>query len=129
AKEMISLGITIDVVLGFNTKSDVFYVKEFMELGAKVTVCTMDGSVGYHGNTVEAIKHMKIPVEYYYTCGPLKMLQALLENKYQGQLSFEERMGCGFGACMGCSHKTIDSYKRICKEGPVLESSEVYVNV
>lgn len=128
AKQMIELGITCDVVLGYNSKKDIFYADEFAKLGANVTVCTMDGSTGFHGNVVEAMEYFKIPVSYYYACGPEKMLQALLEKKYIGQLSFEERMGCGFGACMGCSHKTIDSYKRICKEGPVLESSEVYVN-
>lgn len=127
-KELIRLGITCDVVLGFNSINDVFYQAQFEKLGATVYICTMDGSMGYHGNVIDAIKHFNLPVDYYYTCGPEKMLYALIEKKYVGQLSFEERMGCGFGACMGCSHKTIESYKRICKEGPVLESSEVYIN-
>ena len=76
---------------------------------------------------IDVIKQLDINVNYYYACGPEPMLHALVKEGYEGQLSFEERMGCGFGACMGCSHKTIDSYKRICKEGPVLESSEVLV--
>lgn len=127
-KELVGLGITCDVVLGFQSKKDVFYQEQFEQLGVNVYICTMDGSMGYHGNVVDAITYFDLPVDYYYTCGPEKMLFALIKKKYNGQLSFEERMGCGFGACMGCSHKTIESYKRICKEGPVLLSSEVYIN-
>lgn len=127
AEEMTEKQIDFDVVIGFNTKIDVFLEAKFRSLGAKVYVCTMDGSYGYKGNVVEVIKNLNLDFDYYYSCGPEKMLHALVKEGYTGQLSFEERMGCGFGACMGCTHKTLDSYKRICKEGPVLESSEVYI--
>lgn len=116
-----------DVVIGFNTKLDVFLEAKFRALGANVYVATMDGSYGYEGNVIDVIKNLHLEFDYYYACGPEKMLHALVKEGYEGQLSFEERMGCGFGACMGCTHKTIDSYKRICKEGPVLESSEVFI--
>lgn len=128
AKELASKNIEFDVVLGFHSKHDIFLEGMFRSLGANVYVATMDGSYGYHGNVIDVIKEHKINFDYYYACGPEKMLHALVEEGYTGQLSFEERMGCGFGACMGCSHKTISLYKRICKEGPVLESNEVYIN-
>lgn len=127
AEELTKNKQDFEVVIGFNTKLDVFLEAKFRSLGAKVHVCTMDGSYGYQGNVIDVIKNLNIDFDYYYSCGPEKMLHALVKEEYTGQLSFEERMGCGFGACMGCSHKTIDSYKRICKEGPVLESSEVYI--
>lgn len=128
AEEMTRKGLDFEVVIGFNTKLDVFLEAKFRSLGAKVHVCTMDGTYGYKGNVIDIIKSLKIDFDYYYSCGPEKMLHALVKEGYEGQLSFEERMGCGFGACMGCSHKTLDSYKRICKEGPVLESSEVFIS-
>lgn len=128
AKQLYSKGIAFDVVLGFNTKADIFLLKEFQLLGASVFIATMDGTYGFKGNVVELIKKYELSFDYYYACGPEKMLHALVSEAYEGQLSFEERMACGFGACMGCSHKTLTSFKRICKEGPVLESSEVVIN-
>ncbi len=129
AKQLASKKIEFDVVLGFNSKHDIFLEGMFRSLGANVYVATMDGTYGYHGNVIDVIKEHNLLFDYYYACGPEKMLHALIHEGYKGQLSFEERMGCGFGACMGCSHKTLTSYKRICKEGPVLESNEVYINV
>lgn len=128
AKELQKQGVEFDVVLGFNNKNDVFLEAMFRALGAKVYIATMDGTYGYKGNVVDLIKQLDLQFDYYYSCGPEKMLQALVSEGYEGQLSFEERMGCGFGACMGCTTRTLTSHKRICKEGPVLESSEVYIN-
>ena len=125
AKELYKEKIKFDVVLGFSSKSDVFLEGLFRSLGANVYVTTMDGSYGYKGNVLDLINLKNLYYDYYYACGPEVMLHALVKTNIEGQLSFEERMGCGFGACMGCSCKTITSYKRICKEGPVLESSEV----
>jgi dihydroorotate dehydrogenase electron transfer subunit len=128
AKQLAMKNIEFDVVLGFANKDDIFFEKEFQEYAKNVYVSTMDGTLGYRGNVLELIQSYSLDFEYYYACGPEKMLHALIRTEYVGQLSFEERMGCGFGACMGCSHKTIDSFKRICKEGPVLESWEVFIN-
>ncbi len=128
AEELKCKGKKFDVVIGFNTKIDVFLEAKFRALGARVYVATMDGTYGHKGNVVDIIKNLNIEFDYYYACGPERMLHALVEEGYEGQLSFEERMGCGFGACMGCTHKTLDSYKRICKEGPVLESKEVFIS-
>lgn len=127
AKELKEKGIKFDAVLGFNNRYDVFKENVFHSLAENTYISTMDGSYGYKGTVIDVIKQVNLDVNYYYACGPEPMLHALVKEGYEGQLSFEERMGCGFGACMGCSHKTIDSYKRICKEGPVLESSEVYI--
>ncbi len=128
AKKLVASGINFDVVLGFNNSSDSFLIDEFKELGVHVYIATIDGTLGYLGNVLDLIKDYQIDFDYFYACGPEKMLHALVLEGYDGQLSFEERMGCGFGACMGCSHKTKTGYKRICKEGPVLESSEVVVD-
>lgn len=125
AKKLHKENIEFDVVLGFNSKVDVFFEGMFRALGAKVYVTTIDGSYGYKGNVLDVIKLKNLYFDYYYACGPEKMLHALVKEDYSGQLSFEERMGCGFGACIGCSHETKTSYVRICKEGPVLESYEV----
>lgn len=125
AKDLHKKGIEFDVVLGFNNKYDVFLEGMFRSLGANVYVATMDGTYGYKGNVLDVINLKNLHFDYYYACGPEKMLDALVQMNKEGQLSYEERMGCGFGACMGCSCKTKTSYKRICKEGPVLESSEV----
>lgn len=125
AKELYQQNIEFDVVLGFSSKVDVFLEGLFRSLGANVYVATMDGSYGYKGTVLDVIKLKNLYFDYYYSCGPEGMLHAIASEDWNGQLSFEERMGCGFGACMGCSCKTITSYKRICKEGPVLESSEV----
>ena len=114
----------IQVVLGFNTAAEMFCVDEFKELGCDVIVATADGSCGIKGFVTDAIADLDY--SYFYTCGPEPMLKALHKvTKTDGQMSFEKRMGCGFGACMGCSCKTITGYKRICKEGPVLRKEEV----
>lgn len=124
AKELIEKGEKVSVVLGFNTKSEVFYENEFKDLGCDVTVCTADGSYGTQGFVTAAMEN--IDYSYFYTCGPEPMLKAIYKaSKTSGELSFEERMGCGFGACMGCSCKTITGYKRICKDGPVMKKEEI----
>ncbi len=124
AKKLLAEGKKVSVILGFNTKSEVFYEKEFLALGADVTVTTVDGSYGLKGFVTDALNNMSYT--YFYTCGPEPMLKAVYKaSKSSGQMSFEKRMGCGFGACMGCSCKTITGYKRICKEGPVMKKEEI----
>ncbi len=124
AKELKKMGKKVRVILGFNTKSELFYEEEFKMLGCEVTVTTVDGSYGIKGFVTDALKEMEY--SYFYTCGPEPMLKAVYKtSKTSGQMSFEKRMGCGFGACMGCSCKTITGYKRICKEGPVMEKEEI----
>ena len=126
AKELLAQGKKVSVVLGFNTAAEVFYAEEFRQLGAEVYVSTADGSMGAKGFVTDAIREAKIEFDYFYACGPLPMLKALCDNCSQkGELSFEERMGCGFGACMGCSCKTLTGNKRICKEGPVMRREEI----
>ena len=127
AKKLIEEGKEVSVILGFNTKSEVFYEDEFKALGAKVLVTTVDGSYGIKGFVTNAMDG--IDYTYFYTCGPEPMLKAVYNSSVtEGQFSFEERMGCGFGACMGCSCKTITGYKRICKEGPVMRKEEILWN-
>ena len=124
AKKLKAMGKDVSVILGFNTKSEIFCEEDFKALGCKVTVATADGSYGVKGFVTTAMKDMDY--SYFYTCGPEPMLKAIYnESKTGGQFSFEERMGCGFGACMGCSCKTVTGYKRICKEGPVLKKEEI----
>ncbi|MBR2019399.1 MAG: dihydroorotate dehydrogenase electron transfer subunit [Clostridia bacterium] len=124
AKDLIAMGKQVSVILGFNTKDEVFYENEFRALGADVTVATADGSYGVKGFVTDAMKD--IDYTYFYTCGPEPMLKAVWNaSKTGGQFSFEERMGCGFGACMGCSCKTLVGNKRICKDGPVLRKEEI----
>lgn len=124
AKQLLAQGKQVHVVLGFNTKDEVFYEEEFKALGADVTVTTVDGSYGLKGFVTDALKG--IEYTYFYTCGPEPMLKAVYKaTSTSGQMSFEKRMGCGFGACMGCSCKTITGYKRICKEGPVMRKEEI----
>lgn len=126
AKELLAQGKKVSVVLGFNTAAEVFYADEFRQLGAEVYVSTADGSVGVKGFVTDAIRESGVAFDYFYACGPLPMLKALCDNCAQrGELSFEERMGCGFGACMGCSCKTLTGNKRICKEGPVMRREEI----
>lgn len=123
-KVLISQGKSPSVILGFNTAEEVFYADEFKELGAEVYIATADGSVGTKGFVTDVLD--KISYTYYYACGPEPMFKAINKiAKTSGQLSFESRMGCGFGACMGCSCKTLTGYKRICKEGPVMRSEEI----
>ncbi len=124
AKKLISEGKKVTVILGFNTAEEIFCEDDFKALGADVIVATADGSYGVKGFVTDALK--EVDYTYFYTCGPEPMLKALYKaTTTSGQFSFEERMGCGFGACMGCSCKTITGYKRICKEGPVLKKEEI----
>lgn len=122
AKELIKAGKKVKVLLGFHSKEDVFYADEFAALGAETVVVTSDGSVGKKGRVTDYMDDYS----YVYVCGPEGMLKSVYEKSTtSGQFSFEERMGCGFGACMGCSCKTVTGYKRICKDGPVLRKEEI----
>jgi dihydroorotate dehydrogenase electron transfer subunit len=123
AKKLITEGKKVSVILGFNTQSEIFYEDQFKALGCDVTVTTVDGSYGVKGFVTDALP---ASYSYFYTCGPEPMLKAVYKaTSTSGQMSFEERMGCGFGACMGCSCKTLTGYKRICKEGPVMKKEEI----
>ena len=123
-KKLVAEGKKVTVVLGFNSKDDVFYEDEFRVLGADVHIATADGTYGTKGFVTDVIKNLQYT--FFYTCGPEPMFRAMHKMmKTPGQYSFEERMGCGFGACMGCSCKTLTGNKRICKEGPVMESEEI----
>ena len=123
AKELLAQGKKVTVCLGFNTASEVYYDEEFYKIGCRVRMATVDGSLGAKGFVTDV---MPDGYSYVYTCGPEPMLKAVYKNSNtSGQFSFEERMGCGFGACMGCSCKTITGYKRICKDGPVLRKEEI----
>ena len=124
ARKLISEGKTVTAVLGFNKEEEIFYKDEFEKLGARVLISTVDGSVGVKGFVTDAMK--EIDFSYTYCCGPEPMLKAVYNaSEKSGQFSFEERMGCGFGACMGCSCKTKYGNKRICKDGPVLVKEEI----
>ena len=126
ARNLIAQGKSVTVVLGFNTASEVFYQSEFEALGAKVIVATADGSAGCKGFVTDAIAQNNIEAEYFYSCGPLPMLRALTTAlDIPGEISLEERMGCGFGICMGCSIQTASGPKRVCKEGPVFKKEEI----
>ena len=123
ARMLRDAGKEVQAVLGFNTKAEVFGEGAFQEMDCKTTVTTVDGSYGVKGFVTDALPE---DYSYFYTCGPEPMLRAVYKATCtSGQFSFEERMGCGFGACMGCSCKTITGYKRICREGPVLEKEEI----
>jgi dihydroorotate dehydrogenase electron transfer subunit len=127
AKKLIAAGKPVQVVLGFNTKADVFCVEEFKALGCEVAIASADGSVGVKGFVTDALPDSGT-YDCFYACGPLPMLKALdkaIPAGLPGQLSFEERMGCGFGACMGCTVPVKGGYKRICKDGPVLDREEI----
>ena len=124
AKRLIADGKTPAVVLGFNKKEEIFYEEEFKALGCKIFVTTVDGSYGIKGVVTDALQ--ALDYTHFFTCGPEPMLKAVYKaSKTSGQMSFEERMGCGFGACMGCSCKTLTGYKRICKDGPVMRKEEI----
>ncbi len=124
AKKLRAEGKEVKVILGFNTSSEIFYEEEFKKLGCDVTVTTVDGSYGVKGFVTTVLENCDYT--YFYTCGPEPMLKAVYKaSSTSGQMSFEERMGCGFGACMGCSCKTLTGYKRICKEGPVMKKEEI----
>ncbi len=123
AKQLRAAGKRVSVVLGFNKADEVFYAEEFAALGCEVTVTTADGSMGVKGFVTDALPE---GYTHVYTCGPEPMLRAVYnKTTTSGQYSFEERMGCGFGACMGCSCKTITGNKRICREGPVMRKEEI----
>lgn len=123
AKQLINAGKEVSVILGFNCRDEIFYEEEFKNLGCNVTVTTVDGSYGVKGFVTDAFLK---DYSYFFTCGPEPMLKAVYKNTVtSGQFSFEERMGCGFGACMGCSCKTLTGNKRICKDGPVMKKEEI----
>ena len=123
ARQLREMGKAVRVILGFNTKDEVFYEEEFRALGCDVTVTTVDGSHGVKGFVTNALDGKQ---SYYYTCGPLPMIKALLQAAgTNGEVSMEERMGCGFGACMGCTIQTTTGPKRVCKEGPVFPAEEL----
>ena len=125
ARKLISENKKVTVVLGFNTAEEAFYAEEFEKIGATVYVATADGSIGTKGFVTAVIDTLS-DYDYFFTCGPEPMLKAVYNGtKTSGELSFEERMGCGFGACMGCSCKTKYGNKRICKDGPILEKEEI----
>ncbi len=126
-RDLLSKGKSVTVILGFNTASEIFYAEKFEALGARVIVATADGSKGVTGFVTDAIRQSGVEYDYIYSCGPIPMLKALCAaTETDGEFSFEERMGCGFGVCMGCTCHTADGgHKRICKEGPVLKRSEI----
>lgn len=124
AKKLRQAGKKVSVILGFNTSDEVFFEEAFRALDCEVAVTTVDGSYGQKGYVTDALAG--IDYTYFYACGPEPMLKAVHKStKTSGQMSFEERMGCGFGACMGCSCKTLTGYKRICKDGPVMRKEEI----
>ncbi len=123
-KKLVAQGKKVTVILGFNTKEEIFFEDEFKALGATVYITTVDGSYGTKGFVTDVMKNLDYT--YFFTCGPMPMFKAIEATAVtSGQYSFEERMGCGFGACMGCSCKTKYGNKRICKDGPVLEREEI----
>lgn len=125
-KRLIAEGKQPRVIIGFNTASEVFYLEEFRALGVEVYCATADGTMGDKGFVTDVIRQRAVEFDYLYTCGPLPMLKALYDaTEVDGQYSFEERMGCGFGACMGCTCKTKYGNKRICKDGPILKREEI----
>ena len=125
-RDLIARGKDVTVMLGFNTEAEIFYAEKFEEAGAKVIIATADGSVGIKGFVTNAIAESGVEADYFYSCGPLPMLKALCQSlEIDGEVSLEERMGCGFGICMGCSIQTTKGAKRVCKEGPVFKKEEV----
>ena len=124
AKKLVEAGKVPAVILGFNKQEEIFYEEEFKALGCRVYVTTVDGSYGIKGFVTDALK--EVEYTHFFTCGPEPMLKAVYRaSTTSGQMSFEERMGCGFGACMGCSCETLTGYKRICKDGPVMRKEEI----
>ena len=124
-KKLIAEGKKPQVVLGFNAKHEIFLAHDFRDLGADVYIATADGSVGTKGFVTDVIK--LLDYSYFYSCGPMPMFKAMEQvMTTSGQYSFEERMGCGFGACMGCTIQTKAGYKRGCKDGPVFFREEVF---
>lgn len=125
-RDLVAQGKRVSVVLGFNTQQEIFYAEEFERAGANVIIATADGSTGIKGFVTDAIRESDIGFDYFYSCGPLPMLKALCgATDRPGEVSLEERMGCGFGICMGCSIQTASGAKRVCKEGPVFKKEDV----
>ena len=124
ANDFFNKGIKANVILGFRNSDEIFYVDEFSEI-ANVFIATDDGSTGFSGNVVECLRRSNIAYDKYFACGPMVMLKGLASHSDMGELSLEARMGCGFGACMGCTIQTTKGYARVCKEGPVFKASEV----
>ena len=123
-RKLVAMGKSCTVILGFGSADEVFYEDKFAALGARVLVTTVDGSYGIKGFVTDAMSDLSYT--HFYTCGPEPMLKAVYSKSVTGgSFSFEERMGCGFGACMGCSCKTVTGYKRICKEGPVMQKEDI----
>ncbi len=136
ARRLLEMNKNVTVILGFNSRDEVYYVDEFENLGCNVIVATADGSIGVKGFVTDAYSvaaeanNASDGFTQFYTCGPEPMLKAVYKTIYkaagvQGQMSFEERMGCGFGACMGCSIETAAGYKRVCKDGPVFKTEDI----
>ncbi len=125
AKKLVAMGKTPTAILGFNSEDEIFLKEDFEALGVKVIIATADGSVGIRGFVTDAMKALDA-YSYFYTCGPEPMLKAIYNaSTSDGEFSFEERMGCGFGACVGCTCKTKYGNKRICRDGPVLTKGEI----
>lgn len=125
AKQLRAQGLTVRVILGFNTANEVFYEQEFNDLGCEVVVTTADGSHGTKGFVTAALDGKQ---SYYYACGPMPMLRALIAAAgTQGEVSMEERMGCGYGVCVGCTIQTTQGNKRVCKDGPVFEAGDLLI--
>ncbi len=125
AKKLVKEGKKPTAILGFNSADEIFLKDEFEAIGVKTFIATADGSVGTRGFVTDVMKNTDI-YTYFYTCGPEPMLRAVYgESKTDGEFSFEERMGCGFGACVGCTCKTKYGNKRICRDGPVLSKEEI----
>lgn len=125
-KELLGRGIEVTVILGFNTASDVILESEYRALGATVAVCTMDGSAGYRGLVTDAIRQLSPKADYFYTCGPRIMMKAVCElMEIPGEISNEERMGCGCGICYGCTCHTKKGARRVCADGPVFKKEDV----
>ena len=124
AKDMLKKGMKPAAILGFNTAKDIILAEDFRALGIDVHIATANGEVGVKGFVTDVLKDLSC--DYFYSCGPIPMLKAICSTtQADGQMSFEERMGCGFGACMGCTIHTKDGYKRVCKDGPVLVREEI----
>ena len=123
AKEMVEKGISPDVILGFNTADEIIMADDFRELGIEPVITTVDGSAGIKGFVTDAMKDKAY--DYAFACGPAPMLKAVYDIVPDGQFSFEARMACGFGACMGCTMETVTGYKRVCKDGPIFYKEEI----
>ncbi len=122
-RRLLNAGTRPHVILGFNTRDEVILAEDFLAMGVSPTITTADGSFGIRGFVTDA---MDIPHSFFYTCGPEVMMRAIAEKSAaHGQLSFDTRMGCGFGACMGCTKATVNGPKRVCKDGPVFEKEEI----